>query len=79
MKVVAIDPYGCGCTECLTGEYVPLSSARSSQVKAMLKGKLDDHTGETFTKTVEYQSDGRKVTTVKSEHHGLSWRWEKYV
>lgn len=37
---VAIDPAGCGCTECITGQYVPLDQATAAQVYAMLKGQL---------------------------------------
>jgi DNA-binding PadR family transcriptional regulator len=41
---VAIDPYGCACTECLTGEYVPLERATDAQLAAMLRGKIHDNT-----------------------------------
>jgi hypothetical protein len=39
----AIDPAGCGCTQCLTGEYVPLDQATGLQVYAMLRGQLECH------------------------------------
>jgi hypothetical protein len=60
MKVIAIDPAGCGCTECLTGQYVPLDLATREQVLKMLRGKLRNHTGESFTITSEYS--GRSWT-----------------
>jgi DNA-binding PadR family transcriptional regulator len=41
---IAIDPYGCGCTECLTGEYVPLERATDAQLAAMLRGEIRDNT-----------------------------------
>lgn len=41
---VAIDPPGCGCTECLTGEYIPLDQATEEQVRKLVKGKLVNHT-----------------------------------
>lgn len=45
MKPVAIDPYGCGCTECIIGEYIPLQEATDAQVLDMLDGRLSNHTG----------------------------------
>lgn len=42
---IAIDPPGCGCTECLTGEYVPLDQATDDQLQAMLQGKVANNTG----------------------------------
>jgi DNA-binding PadR family transcriptional regulator len=41
---IAIDPYGCGCTECITGEYVPLERATDAQLAAMLRGEIRDNT-----------------------------------
>jgi hypothetical protein len=43
-KVLAIDPTGCGCTECLVGEYVPYNRATAKQLKQMLKGKIRNNT-----------------------------------
>ena len=53
-KVIQIDPVGCGCTECLTGLYVPLNRATRKQVLKMLRGKLRNATGESFTITSSY-------------------------
>jgi hypothetical protein len=50
----AIDPPGCGCTECLIGEYVPLDRATNTQIRQMTAGEIADHTGgdwETVTIT----------------------------
>jgi hypothetical protein len=44
VKLLAIDPFDCGCTECLTGEYVPLRYATAVQILAMMTGHLRDHT-----------------------------------
>jgi hypothetical protein len=44
-QVLAIDPYGCGCTECLMGESVPLEWATDEQLIAMLLDELSNHTG----------------------------------
>lgn len=41
---VAIDPYGCNCTECIAGEYVPLERADDAQLAAMLRGEIGDNT-----------------------------------
>lgn len=37
---IQVDPPGCGCTECLIGQYVPLDRATSEQVIALLCGEL---------------------------------------
>lgn len=41
---IAIDPYGCACTECLTGQYVPLEQATDAQLASMLRGEIYDNT-----------------------------------
>lgn len=43
--VLAVDPPGCGCTECLTGVYVPLDQATPGQVAAAARGVLGNNTG----------------------------------
>jgi hypothetical protein len=43
-EVLAIDPTGCGCTECLVGEYVPFDRATRKQLKQMRKGKIGNNT-----------------------------------
>jgi hypothetical protein len=48
-SVVAVDPPGCGCTECLTGEYVPLQCATHAQVADLVTGTVGNNTGLTFT------------------------------
>jgi hypothetical protein len=72
-----IDPYGCGCTECLTGEYVPLNRATAEQVFALLAGDISDATGETFTRTIvtTFYPSGASTesATVAGVHSGLTW------
>ena len=59
-KPTAIDPLGCGCTECITGEYVPLDRATPEQVLDMLTGGIrnnltgweNDHLEATVTVSV---------------------------
>jgi hypothetical protein len=42
---IQIDPPGCGCNECGSGEYVPLGVATALQVTDMLAGRLGNATG----------------------------------
>lgn len=51
MKVLAIDPPNCGCTECITGEYVPLIDATPRQITDMLAGRIGNNTGCEFSVT----------------------------
>ncbi|WP_433379237.1 hypothetical protein [Streptosporangium sp. CA-115845] len=53
-RVIAIDPFDCGCTECITGEYVPLRYATDSQIAALIRRDLRNHTGKEFDVTVRY-------------------------
>lgn len=51
---IAIDPPECACTECITGEYVPLDRATPEQIADMLAGRIADNTnsGTEFTVTI---------------------------
>lgn len=44
-RPTAIDPYGCGCMECITGEYVPLENASDEQLVDMLTGAIANNIG----------------------------------
>jgi hypothetical protein len=44
-KPIQIDPPGCDCTECITGEYIPMDRATDQQLWEMLMGKLNNATG----------------------------------
>lgn len=57
MNPIAIDPPNCGCTECITGEYVPLVDATPRQITDMLAGRLGNNTGLTFKITAEGKFD----------------------
>lgn len=46
-RLLAVDPVGCGCTECGRGEYVPLDFASIDQIELMLLGVLGDNTSAT--------------------------------
>ena len=55
----AIDPTFCGCTDCITGTYVPLNRATDDQIQAMFLGIIGDHTGNQWTIT---QTDDHRFT-----------------
>lgn len=83
MTAIQIDPPGCGCTECLTGLYVPLDRATDEQVRALLTGAMPNATGEDFTLTTvaeHYLSDvPGPVTyhmTLAATYSGRTWEWE---
>lgn len=50
---VAIDPPGCGCTECLTGECVPLDRATDAQLELMLQGKIRNNSHHVWVERTE--------------------------
>ena len=78
---VQIDPAFCGCTECLTGEYVPLSEASDAQIFALIAGTLSDATSERFTLTTTTEDclSERPITTttVTAQYCGRSWTKEE--
>jgi hypothetical protein len=78
---VQVDPHGCACTECLTGQYVPLDRARPEHIAALLTGEMSDATGEKFTLAVvtpDYLSGREDCTvTVTAEYCGRSWTWTR--
>ncbi|MFD5631614.1 hypothetical protein [Streptomyces sp. NPDC127072] len=49
-RPIAVDPPGCGCTECLTGEYVPLDQATPAQLVALHIGAIGNnlHEGDDY-------------------------------
>lgn len=66
-----VDPQGCGCTECLVGEYVPLEDATPRQIRNLIFGTLADASDEIFVVQGEYPHK-RKVWGRLS---GLEWEW----
>ena len=47
IEAVQVDPAGCGCTECITGLYVPLEMASRGQIYLAAVGMLGNATGLT--------------------------------
>ena len=50
---IAIDPVNCGCTECLTRQYVPLNRASEQEIIAMLNDEIGDNTGYTKKELID--------------------------
>lgn len=70
-RLLAIDPSGCGCTECLSGEYKPLDQATDEDIAALLGGVLSDNTDEYFAITENTLSTQRRGFTIIAT--SLSW------
>lgn len=67
MKLLAIDPYDCGCTECIIGEYKPLSQATDDDIADLLAGRLrnnlnSDEELEVSVKYVTEPDSNRRMT-----------------
>jgi hypothetical protein len=58
-----VDPAGCGCTDCLTGDAVPLDRATSAQIAMLLTHQIHDRTGTILDITV----------SVTASHDGQEW------
>lgn len=80
-RLTAIDPWDCGCTECILGEYKPLAHATDDDIADLLSGRLRDNTysGElevSLTYRTEKDSNSRlrlvvdTVTVTLSKDYG---------
>ncbi len=49
----AIDPEGCGCTECIIHEYYPLEDATPAMLRDMVAGYIGNNTYEEYWITFE--------------------------
>ncbi len=54
----AIDPPGCGCTECLVGEYVPWERAGPGLIRDLVAGYISNHTYQMHWVEFKPTSDG---------------------
>ena len=63
-KLVAIDPRGCGCTECQTGEYKPIDQATEDDLRRLFLGDLHDNATVFWhiSMTTYNEEDGFEVT-----------------
>ncbi|MYS33481.1 hypothetical protein K388_05811 [Streptomyces sp. KhCrAH-43] len=80
--LTAVDPPGCGCTECITGQYVPLDHATPKNITALLNGQLSNHTGVELRITVVYalhaetSAGAALVESMRIEYEELVWLLE---
>ena len=67
-KIDAIDPPGCGCTECIIGEYIPLDSPYIQEVfEAILAGTITPRNNQNNGTLIIYRmSNGRIYDTIDS-------------
>lgn len=83
---VVVDPPGCGCTECMTGEYVPLDQAKPWQLERLFTGHAVNNTGLRFeavadedagtVKIIPHWEDGGLVAdSVRSGSAEERWRY----
>lgn len=66
-KIEAIDPPGCGCLECIIGEYIPLDSPYIDEVlEAVLDGVITPRNNQNDGTLIIYRVNGRVYTTTDS-------------
>lgn len=76
-----LDPPTCGCTDCLTGYSRPLDQASAVLIRRMIKGRVQDATGLTFTVTTERAfgngvlSDVSVTRVQETTPAGRTWQW----
>lgn len=82
MKLIAVDPWDCRCTECITGEYVALREATDENIADLFAGRLGNNlnSGTEIQFEIVYRTENGKMTPVeviaRYEHHdGESREW----
>jgi hypothetical protein len=87
VRLVAVDPWDCRCTECITGEYVALREATDENIADLLAGRLANHlnsgTELEVATTYKVDSSGRstvmrpeRITVTYAHHDGQTQTWE---
>jgi hypothetical protein len=87
VKLIAVDPWDCGCNECGWGEYVALRFATDENIADLLAGRLRNNlnngTELDVTTTYRIDSTGRhtvmrveSVTVTYTHHDGETKTWE---
>lgn len=82
MKLIAVDPWDCGCTECMIGEYVPLRQATDEQIADLFAGRLHNNlnSGTEIQFEILYRTENGTMApvevTARYEHHdGQTREW----
>lgn len=66
-RIKAIDPPGCGCMECITGEYIPYDSIYIDEVlEAVLNGEITPQNNLNDGTLIIYRLNGRPFSTIDS-------------
>lgn len=87
VRLIAVDPWDCGCMECITGEYVALRYATDENIADLLAGRLANHLNDgtelDVTTTYKVDSSGRstvmhveRITVMYTHHDGETKTWE---
>jgi hypothetical protein len=85
MRLRAIDPYACGCTECTVGEYKPLAFATDEDIADLLAGRLISHlnTGDELVVSFSYlasysalEVSSGSVTVTYTHWDGATKEWD---
>lgn len=64
-KIIAIDPPGCGCTECIIGEYIPLDSPYIDEVfEAVLNGEISPRNNQNDGTLIIYRMSNGRVYSI---------------
>jgi len=72
-NILAVDPMGCGCTECIIGEYVPQgqwgAKANAADLAAVLRGDVRNNTYDSLYELVI----GNSYSTLSASEFQRVW------
>jgi hypothetical protein len=77
VRLIAVDPWDCGCTECITGEYVPLRYATDENIADLLAGRLRSHLNDGTRLEITTAREMFNGTLIPM-HHGVTVRYEHH-